>query len=58
MKKVLFNVSFKDKHTGKMNLAGKTTTMTEERIAEINAVDSSLITVVCEVKSDEDKGDK
>lgn len=46
MKKVVFNVSFKDRYTGKMNVAGKTAEISEERVAEIKEVNPNFITVI------------
>ena len=46
MKKVLFNVSFNDRYTGKLNKAGTTAEMTEERIAEIKEVNPNFISVI------------
>lgn len=46
MKKVLFNVDFIDRETGKMRKAGKTAEMSEERVAEIKEVNPNFITVL------------
>lgn len=46
MVKVLINKTFKDRATGKERKAGKIAEISEERIAEIMAVDPKLITVV------------
>lgn len=46
MKKVMINRTFKDRVTGKERKAGKFVELSEERIAEIQAVDPKLITVV------------
>ena len=51
MKKVLFNVSFKDRYTGEMNKAGATAEMSEERIAEIKEVNPNFISVIGNVES-------
>ncbi len=55
MKKVLINVEFKDRYTGKKHIPGKTEKMTEARIAEIKEVNPHFVTVVGEV---EDSGAK
>lgn len=46
MKKVLINIEFKDVYTGKLYKAGEYVNMTDERIAEIKAVNSNFVTVV------------
>ena len=50
MKKVLINVSFKDRYTGKTRVAGKTAEMSEERVAEIKEVNPNFITVIGNVE--------
>ena len=51
MKKVLINVSFKDRYTGKTRVAGKTAEMSEERVAEIKEVNPNFITVIGNVEN-------
>ena len=46
MKKVLINTNFKDVYTGELYIAGHYTSMTDERIAEVKAVDPNLVTIV------------
>ena len=46
MLKVLINRTFKDRETKKERKAGVFVEMSEERVAEIKAVDARLITVV------------
>lgn len=47
MKKVIVNVPFKDRHTGKLLEAdGKILEMTEDRVQEIKEVNPNFITVV------------
>lgn len=50
MKKVLINVSFKDRYTGKTRVAGETTEMSEERVAEIKEVNPNFISVIGNVE--------
>lgn len=50
-KKVLINVTFKDRYTGKLRVAGKTATMTEERIKEINEVNPNFVSVIGNVEN-------
>lgn len=50
-KKVLINVTFKDRYTGKLRVAGKTATMTEERIKEINDVNPNFVSVIGNVEN-------
>ncbi len=62
MKKVLINVTFNDRYTGKKHIAGKTEKMTEERIAEIKEVNPNFISVVGNVEqsatNDKEKSNK
>lgn len=55
MKIVVINYDFRDVYTGKIHKAGtgKTEIMTDERIAEIKAVNPDFITVVGVVKDEE-----
>lgn len=46
MKKVMINIDFNDAHTGKRHKAGTKEKMSEERVAEIRAVNPELITVI------------
>lgn len=47
MKKiVLVNVDFKDAYTGEVHEAGSKCEMTEERIAEVKAVNPEFVSVV------------
>ena len=46
MKKVMINIDFIDAHTGKRHKAGNKEKMSEERVAEIRAVNPDLITVI------------
>ena len=46
MKRVLVNVEFKDVYTGDLYEAGKTYSMTEERIAEVAKVNPNFVTVI------------
>lgn len=50
MKKVLINISFKDKYSGELFVAGATTEMTEERIDEIKEVNSDFVTIIDDVE--------
>lgn len=50
MKKVLINVSFKDRYTGKVYTAGKTYDMTAERVAEVKEVNPNFVDVVGNVE--------
>ena len=59
MKKVVVNVPFIDRYTGKMHKAdGKPIEMTEERVAEVKEVNPNFITVVGNVKEPEQSNDK
>lgn len=58
MKKVLVNVPFRDRYSGKLYAAGITYKMTEERIAEIKEVNPNLISVVGNVKSEKPTEEK
>lgn len=57
MKKVQFNVSFKDRYTGKINEAGKCAEMTEERVKEIKEVNPNFITVIGNAETPDDVKD-
>lgn len=61
MKKVLINVSFKDRYTGKMHTAGSTTEMTEERIKEVKEINPNFVTVIGTIEekkqADDEKAD-
>lgn len=57
MKKVLFNVSFKDRYTGKLIKAGTTAEMTEERIAEIKEVNPNFVSVIGNVEPEPEQGE-
>ena len=46
MRTVLVNVSFRDKYTGEVYVAGKTYPMSEERIKEVKEVNPNFITVI------------
>lgn len=46
MKKVMINIDFIDAETGKIRKAGTKVNLTEERVAEIRAVNPDLITVI------------
>ena len=51
MKKVVVNVPFIDRYTGKMHKAdGKPIEMTEERVAEVKEVNPNFITVIGNVE--------
>lgn len=60
MKKVLFNVTFTDRYTGEMRVAGETAEMTEERVAEIKEVNPNFLSVIGNVdkKADDKKANK
>lgn len=63
MKKVVVNVPFTDRYTGKLHKAdGKPIEMTEERVAEVKEVNPNFITVIGNVEvpaqSDEKKADE
>ena len=59
MKKVVVNVPFIDRYTGKMHKAdGKPIEMTEERVTEVKEVNPNFITVVGNVKEPEQSDDK
>ena len=53
MRKVLINKPFTDRETGVVREANSIVELSERRIAEINALDSKLITVLAEVQEDE-----
>lgn len=60
MKKVVVNIPFKDRHTGKvLEPDGKVLEMTEDRVKEIKEVNPDFITVVgnVEEKADDKKAD-
>ena len=46
MLKVLINMAFKDRYTGKMYEANKEVEISKERATEIQNIDKSLITVL------------
>lgn len=46
MKKVMINVDFIDAETGKVRKAGTKVNLTEDRVAQIRAVNEELITVI------------
>ena len=46
MKKVMINIDFIDAETGKVRKAGTKVKLTEDRVAEIRAVNPELITVI------------
>lgn len=46
MRTVLVNVPFRDKYTGEVYVAGKTYTMSEERVKEVKEVNPNFITVI------------
>ena len=56
MKKVMINVDFIDAETGKVRKAGTKVNLTEDRIAEIRAVNPELITVMGTVEEKKGKG--
>ncbi|MBQ3193786.1 MAG: hypothetical protein IJB59_09495 [Oscillospiraceae bacterium] len=55
MKKVMINVDFIDAATGKVRKAGTKVNLTEDRIAEIRAVNPELITVMGTVEEKKGK---
>lgn len=55
MKKVMINVDFIDAETGKVRKAGTKVNLTEDRIAEIRAVNPELITVIGTVEEKKGK---
>ena len=46
MKNVLINHDFRDVHTGEIHRAGNKEQMTDERIAEIKAVNPEFVSVI------------
>ena len=48
--KVEINISFIDKHSGKLLKAGEKMTMTNERVAEVMGENPHLVTVIVEPK--------
>ena len=50
MKKVLINVNFKDRYTGKTHIAGHTENMSIERVNEIKEVNPHFISVIGNVE--------
>ena len=60
MKKVYIEMPFKDRYTGKIYNPGKTVERTDERVAEIKAVNPNFITVVgvVEPKKEPEKAGK
>lgn len=46
MKKVMINVSFKDRYTGELYTAGTTAEMTDERVYEVKEVNPNFVTVI------------
>lgn len=58
MKKVLVNVTFKDRYTGKKHVAGKTEKMTEERVREIKEVNPHFVTVIGEIAEEKEAAEK
>jgi hypothetical protein len=59
MKKVVVNVPFYDRYTGKLHKAyGKPIEMTEERVAEVKEVNPNFITVIGNVKKPENSDEK
>ena len=55
MKKVLINVDFIDAGTGKVRKAGTKANLSDDRIAEIRAVNPELITVMGTVEEKKGK---
>lgn len=55
MKLVLVNVDFKDAYTGKIRKAGEKAKLTEERVAEIKAVNPDFVSVIGEVEEKAEK---
>lgn len=55
-KKVLINVTFKDRYTGKLRKAGKTAEMSEDRIREINEVNPNFVSVIGNVEENNNGG--
>ena len=55
-KLVLINEAFKDVYTKKMHTPGETEEMTDERIAEIKAVNPDFVTVIGVVEEEEEPG--
>lgn len=58
MKKVMINIDFIDAHTGKRHKAGTKEKMSEERVAEIRAVNPDLITVIGSVEEPKQAADQ
>lgn len=50
MLKVLVNVPFRDRYTGKVYKASEELTLTRERVEEIRSISAELVTVLGEVK--------
>ena len=46
MRTVLVNVTFRDRYTDEVYVAGKTYPMSEERISEVKEVNPNFITVI------------
>lgn len=55
MRTVLVNVTFRDKYTNEVYVAGKTYPMSEERINEVKEVNPNFITVISAPKAEEPK---
>lgn len=55
MKKVMVNIDFIDAGTGKVRKAGTKVNLTEDRIAEIRAVNPEIITVIGTVEEKKGK---
>lgn len=51
MKKVLVNVEFKDAYTGEHYKPGQTIELSEERVAEVSAVNKNMISVIGNVEA-------
>ena len=58
MKLVLINTDFRDVYTGKIHHAGEREEMTDERIAEIRAVNAEFVSVIGSVPDKVEKDDK
>lgn len=58
MKLVLINTDFRDVYTGKIHHAGEREEMTDERIAEIRAVNAEFVSVIGAVPDKAEKAEK
>lgn len=58
MRTVLVNVTFRDRYTDEVYVAGRTYPMSEERISEVKEVNPNFITVIGTPKVEEPKAEE